>query len=346
MRLIQTLRGLQSAARRQTVTAVAFFLQRSQRMQWRYRAIRFGNFFLYGSALAQTSGRNLFGGGFIPHLFGIFSGANRSILAIVVMTVGGELPLQTPEQNRHVRQDFQLTVHHQGQGRCLHPTCRPHAFFAASFQAARDRARGVNANQPIGFRTTISRSAESLKILARPQFLKSLADGGLGHGLQPQAFDRFAASHILFDLAENQLAFASSITSIDEAIHIFACGQFFQQTQLSGLTTPRTPLEGAWQHRQVCQRPVFQLWIVILGLAQLQQVTNRPGNQVVWTFPVAIELFEGTWQRARQIGSDAGFLSDDELHFFLALALSGLPGDFKTKLFAPKEGRALHWLRR
>ena len=257
-------------------------------MQRWHRAFRVGDFFHHRRGFAFATFGNLFGRCFFPNLFDIFAGTGTAVLTFIVMAIGFELTLQAPERNGHVGEHFQLAVHHQGQGWCLHTTCRPHSLFATAFQAACNRARGVDSNQPVGFGTTVGRSTQAFKIFARPQLLESIADGGLGHGLQPQTLDRLAAIGVLFDLAENQLALSRSITCVDKTHDFRPASQLLQKSQLGSLTTPRTPLKWVRQDWQVGQRPVFQLWIVIFGLRELQKVTDGPRNQMVWAFPVAI----------------------------------------------------------
>lgn len=63
---------------------------------------------------------------------------------------------------------------------------------------------------------------QRLELVVVAQVGEGLADGGLRHGLQPQALDRLLHARILNDVAEDQFALAPRVTGVDDGIDILA----------------------------------------------------------------------------------------------------------------------------
>src|SRR5690606_6542974 len=80
----------------------------------------------------------------------------------------------------------------------------------------------VDAHKPICFGARTGSCLERLECVVVAKLVEGFTDGLLGHGAQPQALHRFLHAGILHDVAENELAFTSSVTCVDDGVNILA----------------------------------------------------------------------------------------------------------------------------
>ena len=73
----------------------------------------------------------------------------------------------------------------------------------------------------------------------------------------------------------------------------------------------RLQIEMRRDHRQMRERPLPALHVVLLGRAQLEQMADRRGEHVVVAFEVVVVTLE-TAERARDVAGDGRLLGDDQ----------------------------------
>ncbi len=127
--------------------------------------------------------------------------------------------------------DAAFALDHDGQRGRLHAADRCFVKTAFLRVERRHRARAVDADQPVGFRTATCSIGQRLHFGIGAQMGKAFADGGRRHRLQPQATHRllFFPQRMLRDITENQLAFAARVTGVDQPGNILALDQAGQQ---------------------------------------------------------------------------------------------------------------------
>jgi hypothetical protein len=117
---------------------------------------------------------------------------------------------------------------------------------------------------------------------------------------------------VLGDVVEDQLAFASRVTGVDQAVDILALDQAGQQLQAVFGLLDRLQRKMRRNHRQIGERPLAALDLEFLRQRQFQQVADRGRQHVVFGFEEVLFLGE-TAQRAGNVLRDRGLLGDDEL---------------------------------
>ena len=140
--------------------------------------------------------------------------------------------------------------------------------------------------------------------------LEAILDGFFGHRLQPQTLHRHFGLGVLGDVIKDELAFASRIAGVDEAINILAAQQFLQHFQarcrfLNGLQIKM------WRnHRQMRKGPLAALDFKFFGADQRQEVTHGRGKDVIVAFVIVIMLGKAT-QRFGNIQRNGRFFGND-----------------------------------
>ncbi|MNR40217.1 hypothetical protein D3C85_1584850 [compost metagenome] len=103
--------------------------------------------------------------------------------------------------------------------------------------------------------------------------------------MQPQALDRLLHASVLDDVAEDQFAFPSRVTGIDDGVHVLALGKADQQLQaFGGFLVGGAQLEFRRNHGQVREAPLSLDRIV--GRDQAQQVANARCEDVTFAFKI------------------------------------------------------------
>ena len=143
-------------------------------------------------------------------------------LALVLAGGAAENAFEFPIRAGFELPDFVLALDHQRQRRRLHAADRRQVEAAGFRVESGHRARAVDADQPVGFRTADRGVGQSLHLGAGPQLGKAFFDRLLRHRLQPQPLDRLAGFGVLHDVVEDQLAFASRVAGIDQRSDILA----------------------------------------------------------------------------------------------------------------------------
>jgi hypothetical protein len=248
----------------------------------------------------------------------------------------GEAGFQFPVGARYELADAFLPLHDDGQGRGLHPAHGGQVETAGLGVEGGHGPGAVDADQPVAFRAADGGGAQAGHFAGVAQGGETVADGALGHGLQPQAPHRLLAAAMLGDVIEDQLALAARVTGVDQAVHILALDQLGQQLEaVLGLLDGGQGEMGR-DDRQMGEGPFAPLDLVFLGHRQFQQVADGGGEHVVLGLEVVLFLVEAA-QHAGDVLGDRRLLGNDEL-FGHGSVQSGLPAVFAVVLVTTAPG--------
>jgi hypothetical protein len=143
---------------------------------------------------------------------------------------------------------------------------------------------------------------------------EGLTDRLLRHRGQPQPLDRLLDLGRVVDVGEDQLALAAGVAGVDDPVDLGVGHQLVNRPELlGGALVVGHELELVGDDREVGEAPLLQLGVVGVRLGEPDQVTDRPGDDVVVPLEVGLllRLLVGTGQRRRQITGDGGLLGDD-----------------------------------
>ncbi len=171
-------------------------------------------------------------------------------------------------------------------------------------------AGAVDADQPIRFRTAHGRIGQRTHGEIVTQRGKALADGGWGHGLQPEPLDGLFGLRKLNEVTENQFAFPSGVASIDQVINVLAFEQLGQQFEAVLRFFDWPQVESGRDYGKVGEAPLPPFHFVLLRHAQLQQVPHRGGEDILFTLKITFVLAEAA-QGLGDIAGHRGLLSND-----------------------------------
>ena len=175
----------------------------------------------------------------------------------------------------------------------------------------RHRARAIDPDQPVGFRTADGGIGQRLIGHTFRQILEALADGTLRHRLQPQPLDRLLCLCELIDVAKNQLTFAARVAGVDDAIDVFALQQFEQNLQPVFGFLDRLQLKVGRNCRQMGKSPLAAFDLFFFRHADFDQMADGGREHEI----VALEkifLFREAPQRFGDVVGDGRFLGNDE----------------------------------
>ena len=123
-----------------------------------------------------------------------------------------------------------------------------------------------------------------LRVGAQP--LEALADRRRRHRLQPQRADRLRRLRVLDDVAEDELALAAGVAGVDQVADVLALDQLQQRLQPVLVLLDRLQRKLRRDRRQVRERPLAALDLLVLGHPDLEQVADRRREHVA----VALEI--------------------------------------------------------
>ena len=173
------------------------------------------------------------------------------------------------------------------------------------------RARAVDADEPIGLGAAHRGIGERQHLRVGAQVREAVADRRGRHRLQPEAPDRLRRLGELRDVAEDELAFAPGVAGVDEVGDVLALDEPQQRLQPVLVLLDRLQRELRRNRRQVRERPLAALHLLLLGHADLEQVADGRRDHVFVALEVIVVAREAA-QRARDVGGDGGLLGDDQ----------------------------------
>ena len=152
------------------------------------------------------------------------------------------------------------------------------------------------------------------------QLAEGLAHRLVGHRVQPQALDGLLGLHVLVDVGEDQLALAPRVARVDDLLDVVAAQLVAHDLHLLlGALVAHDELELARDDRQVGHPPLLELVVVLVGLGELDEVADGPGDDVLGALqpagglvPRSGVLLERTGQHAGEVLAHGRLLGDDE----------------------------------
>ena len=142
--------------------------------------------------------------------------------------------------------DFPVPVHHQFQGRGLHPANRDQGVAASAAVGQGHGPAQVHTHQPIGAGAAASGVAQPSVIAVGPQRrgLKGSAQGALAEVRQPGAQSAPAPAQVLQYFVHQQLALAIRIAAVDYQIRLLEQAADYLELVASGSLGQQLPLLG------------------------------------------------------------------------------------------------------
>ena len=119
-----------------------------------------------------------------------------------------------PERFRLETLVFPIAFAHHAKGRSLHTTYG----IGATSCGYRQGLCAVDADEPVCLTSCLGCMIEIVILLAVPEVLKSLTDGGVRKRTDPETVERFPATEIRIEVSENQLSLTSGIGCYDNAL--------------------------------------------------------------------------------------------------------------------------------
>ena len=117
---------------------------------------------------------------------------------------------------------------------------------------------------------------------------KAFPDGVFLHTGQPQTGEGLFAPGLLIDQPENQFALSTGIRCADNALHIGAVHELFQDSELLFCAGRHKVLPPLRQDRQIGYIPFDVLFIVGAGRSQFYQMADTPTHDIAAALKVAI----------------------------------------------------------
>ena len=136
---------------------------------------------------------------------------------------------------------------------------------------------------------------------------KAVPDCRILHTGNPEAFHWFAASGILIDKAEDQLALTSGVGTTHHRIHPFVFHQPAQKVKLLFLILRHSVFPFFRQDRQIAITPSGILFPVSLRLRKLQKVPHAPAYQIAAALHVAVFFLIRAQDRRQRYGDGGLF---------------------------------------
>jgi hypothetical protein len=207
--------------------------------------------------------------------------------------------------------DFLFALDEDRERRRLHA---PHGRFvkAPALRVERGhRPRSVDPHKPVGLGAARRCIGERFEFRAIAQALEAFPDCGRRHRLQPQPLDRLRILRVPHEIAENELAFAASVARVDDGGDVLALEQLREELQPRLALLDRPQVEVRRNHRQVRERPLAALHLVIFRRDQLQQVADGGRDDILVALEIIIVTLEAA-ESARDIACDGRFFGDDQ----------------------------------
>ena len=320
---VERLRESERVLCAETETSVRLTLQGGEVVKQR-RHLRRGLAFLSDDAgLAQAFRANGFRSRLVPKSLGLL--LNVALLGVrplklfveplarITPALRCERPQHLPIIPRHELPNLRLTIHHDGQRRRLHPAHRRLVEAARLRVEGRHGARAIDAHEPVGFRARTRRVRERQHGFVAAELLKTFANRVRGHGLEPEPLHRLSRAREGHDVAENQLALAAGVASVDHGIHVLPLEQLLQNFQPAGAALDGLQPEVGRQVRQVREGPLALLDLKFVGDNQLEQMPDGGRDHGVLALEelLAGVLFEPA-ERLGDVRGDGRFFGNDE----------------------------------
>ena len=142
-----------------------------------------------------------------------------------------KIAVDFPIRPRFKRADLFLPSDHQSQGRRLHTTNGCPLKAAVARIEGRHGAGAIDPHKPVTLRAAQSSAFERNHITPFAKASEGILDGLIGHGLHPETLNGLLHFADLLHEIEDQLSFATGITSVDDRFDVFAFHEALEEAQ-------------------------------------------------------------------------------------------------------------------
>ena len=142
-----------------------------------------------------------------------------------------------------------------------------------------EKARGIDAHQPIRFLAAEGRLIQGFIIGAGAQIRKALPDGAVLHRGNPKTKNWLAAAGHFIHQTEDQLPFTPGVTGIDDGIHIGAVHQGTEIFKSILLARCQHIAERLRQNGQIIIAPFLETLVIAARIHWGYQVPHAPGYE-------------------------------------------------------------------
>ena len=160
-------------------------------------------------------------------------------------------------------------------------------------QADRGRARRVHADDPVGLRARAGRLLEARELRAGRSAANASRIAAL---VIEDSHSRLTGSlrlGLLVQVGEDQLALAPGVAGVDDLVDVVAVQLLGDHRHLlARALVAHDELEALGHDRQVGHPPALELGVVLVGLGELDEVPDGPGDHVLRALEVALVLRE------------------------------------------------------
>ena len=236
----------------------------------------------------------------------------------LVQAFAGQLPSahrgdDLPVRSGHVAGNVPVAVHdHRECGRLHAADGEPRVVDEAV------GARRVHADEPVGLRADHRRIGEPLVFRLVLHGREGVADGVLLQARDPQASHRLGDSYMRHDPTEDGLALTVGVACVDKHVDVAAAHQSRDDLVLAvrALVPADLPLPvGCRVDGQRVEAPLSPVVVLVfVGRGQVDEVSLRPGDQVVADLHIAVVLFHVPADRLGDGLADRVLLGDDQSH--------------------------------
>ena len=188
--------------------------------------------------------------------------------------------------------------------------------------------RCIDAHQPVRLGAAKGGGVQIVILRAGAQMLKSVPDGIILHGGQPQPLYRLPAACHFVHIVKDGFALAPGIAGIDDLGHILPVQKRPQRFKLLFLCVGNLHLPRVLQNGKICAVPFGVALVIALCPGQLHQMAKAPAHQIPVALPISVHTLLCAQQRG--VGrADRGLLCDNQLVHILFLLI--LYADSKTQ---------------
>ena len=201
--------------------------------------------------------------------------------------------------------DRDLLLDKHGERRRLHP-----ADGKLFIECERIRPRQIHTDEPICPAAPTGSVRERIVVRSRLQVFEPSTNGVRRERRDPQTADRLNAIRSLVNVAEDQLAFATSVCRAHNLGDALRAEYFLHDIELMLRLLVHHQRPAAGQHRERIASPLFPAWIDFVRLGKRRKVTDGPCNHV--TVPMQESIaFDACPQDTRNVAGNGRLLGEN-----------------------------------
>ena len=214
-------------------------------------------------------------------------------------------------------EDFAITLHQQIQRRGKYA---PH--IQRPMVQHGEKAGGIDAHKPVCPRSAECRMIQRVIVAPVLERVHALADCAILHRGNPKTLERFAASRLFIDKAEDQLTLAPCVTGIYHFGNIGAVHKLFENGELVFLAGGQRVFPFLRQNREILITPLSETLVIAARVAHAHQMPHAPRYQNAVSGNVSVLLFLCAQCSGNGL-CHRGLFTDNQLHSSVSSLSSG-----------------------